>query len=300
MDIVTFVEVTVRGLAVGSIYTLIAIGFVIIFRATEVLSFAQPGLVIFGSYFTLYFRTVIGMNWFIALGLAAICAAALAALLERIALRPMVGQPVFSAVMVTIGLDIILRVNVNALIGNNPRPMGDPWGFARVEIGPFAFFQWSLAAIAGTFFIVGALMVFLKRSRYGLGMQATAFDQETALAQGIPVGRMFNLSWLIAGLLAAVAGAFIGTGGTAITPATWVIALKALPAIVIGGLDSIGGALVGGLIVGLVEMYVAAYQPTYAPFLGRNFSIVAPYVVMLFVLMVKPYGLFGTPEVERV
>jgi branched-chain amino acid transport system permease protein len=298
--VIRFIEITMQGLALGSIYTLIAIGFVIIFRATEVLSFAQPGLMIFGAYFTLYFRTVLEWNFWLALAVGVVLAAVLAGLLERIAMRPMVGEPVFAAVMVTIGLDIILRVNVNALIGPQPRRMGDPWGLERVAFGPFHFFQVNLVTIGVTIAVVAALILFLKRSRYGLGMQATAFDQETSLAQGIPVGRMFGLSWVIAGGLAAVAGSFVGAGGSTINQSTFIIALKALPVIIIGGLDSIGGALIGGAIVGLVEVYTAAYQPGLAPWLGRNFSLVAPYVVMLLVLMVKPYGLFGTPEVERV
>lgn len=297
---VRFVEITMRGLELGSIYTLIAIGWVIIFRATEVLSFAQPGLMIAGTYLTLYFRTVMGLNFWLAVGLAVVLTAFISGLCERIALRPMVGQPVFAAVMVTIGLDVILRVHVNAAIGPQPRGMGDPWGLQRVAVGPFTFFQVSLVTVGVTIAVVLAVALFLKKSRYGLGMRATAFDQETSLAQGIPVGKMFNLSWVIAGALAAVAGAFVGSGGTSITQSTWVIALKALPVIIIGGLDSIGGALIGGAIIGLVEMYTAAYQPGYAPFLGRNFSIVAPYAVMLLVLMVRPYGLFGTPEIERV
>ncbi len=295
-----FIAVSIRGLALGGVYTLIAIGFVIIYRATEVLSFAQPGLMIFGAYFTLYFRGVLGWNFFLALAVAVLMTAALAGVLERLAMRPMVGEPVFAAVMVTIGLDVILRVNVNNLIGPQPRTMGDPWGLDRTEIGFVRFFDSDIATLVIMVLTVGAVVAFLKFSRFGLGMRATAFDQETSLAQGIPVGRMFNLSWIVAGALAAIAGAFIGAGGTGISQNTWVIALKALPVIIIGGLDSIGGALVGGAIVGLVEAWTAAYQPTYAPWLGRNFSLVSPYVVMLLVLLVKPYGLFGTPEVERV
>lgn len=297
---IDFVEITVRGLALGSVYALIAVGFVVIFKATGVLSFAQPGLMIFGAYFTLYLRTVVGLQFVVAVALAVVLTAILGGLLERVALRPMVGEAVFAAVMVTIGLDTILRVHVNALLGPQPRSMGDPWGLDRVDLGPFTFFQAHLATIAVTVVVVLAVVAFLTRTRYGLGMRATAFDQETAMAQGIPVGRMFNLSWVIAGALAAIAGAFVGAGGRGVSQATWVIALKALPVIIIGGLDSIGGALLAGVIVGLVESYTAVYQPGYAPFLGRNFSLVAPYVVMLLVLMVRPYGIFGTPEIERV
>ncbi|HUG85394.1 MAG TPA: branched-chain amino acid ABC transporter permease, partial [Euzebya sp.] len=153
-----------------------------------------------------------------------------------------------------------------------------------------------------------ALFVFFKYSRFGLGMRAAALDQETALAQGINVGRVFAVSWGLAGALAAVAGTFVD-GGSGISQGTWIIALKALPAIIIGGLDSVGGAVIGGLLVGVVEQLVGTYQNHQFSllgwefsfgWLGANFALVSPYALLLLVLMIKPYGLFGTPEVERV
>jgi branched-chain amino acid transport system permease protein len=130
-------------------------------------------------------------------------------------------------------------------------------------------------------------------------MRAVAYDQEVALAQGISVGSVFALSWAIAGGLAALAGVFVATGA-GVDQQLWVIALKALPAIILGGLDSLGGAVVGGLAVGVVESLVGTYQGDVAPWLGPNFAFVAPYVLMLVVLLVRPYGLFGSKEVERV
>jgi branched-chain amino acid transport system permease protein len=132
-----------------------------------------------------------------------------------------------------------------------------------------------------------------------LAMRAVAYDQEVALAQGISVGSVFALSWAIAGGLAALAGVFVATGA-GVDQQLWVIALKALPAIILGGLDSLGGAVVGGLAVGVVESLVGTYQGDVAPWLGPNFALVAPYVLMLVVLLVRPYGLFGSKEVERV
>ena len=131
-------------------------------------------------------------------------------------------------------------------------------------------------------------------------MRATAFSQETALAQGIPVGRMFAMSWAIAGGLAAIAGVLVGTGGAGFDQSTAFLALKALPVIILGGLDSIRGAIIGGIAIGLAEAYTKAYQADHAAFLGGNFDQVVPYLVMLLVLLVRPYGLFGTPEVQRV
>jgi branched-chain amino acid transport system permease protein len=147
--------------------------------------------------------------------------------------------------------------------------------------------------------VVAVLFAFFKYSRLGLAMRAASFDQETALAQGVSVGTVFALSWAMAGGLAAIAGTFVATGA-GVDDNLWIIGLKALPAIILGGLDSLGGAVVGGLVVGLVESLVATYQADLAPWLGQNFAVVSPYVVMLLVLLVRPYGLFGTREVERV
>lgn len=295
-----FLEATIAGLAQGSVYTLLGLGFVIIYKATEVVSFAQPALMIFGAWFAVYFGTIVGLPFWAALLLAVLIAAAAGAAIERTALRPMVGEPVFAAVMVTIGVDVVLRTITHDLIGLDIRSMPDPWGLSIVRVGDLNVFQADIAAIVFTLVTVALLLLFLNRTRYGLAMRATAQDQETSMAQGIPVGRMFGLSWALAGILAAVAGTFVGAGGDGISIQTWPIALKALPAIILGGLDSIQGAVVGGLVVGLAEVYTAAYQPQFAPWLGDNFSLVVPYVVMLIVLMVRPYGLWGTPEIERV
>jgi branched-chain amino acid transport system permease protein len=146
--------------------------------------------------------------------------------------------------------------------------------------------------------VTAVLFAFFRFSRWGLAMRAASLDQETAMVQGVSVGGVMAMSWAMAGALAAIAGAFVGTGG--VDQSTWIIALKALPAIIIGGLDSIEGAVVGGLLVGVVESFVAAYQGEYAPWLGQNFALVSPYVLLLIVLLVKPYGFFGTREVERV
>ncbi len=295
-----FLQVTVSGIALGALYTLLGLGFVIIYRATEVVSFAQPALMVFGAYFSVYFATVLGWNFWLALLLAVLVAGAMGGAVERIALRPMVGEAAFSAVMVTIGVDVILRIITNDLLGVGIRQVGDPWGLQTLDIGTVRIFEKDVAAIVITAVVVGALTLFLRGSRYGLGMRATALDQETSMAQGIPVGRMFNLSWVLAGALAAIAGTFVGAGGAGVTQTTWVFALKALPVIILGGLDSIAGAVLGGLIIGLAESYTAAYQPQYASWLGSNFSLVVPYLVMFIVLLVRPYGLFGTPEIERV
>ncbi|MDF2705967.1 branched-chain amino acid ABC transporter permease [Nonomuraea muscovyensis] len=290
-------ETVIRGLGNGSVYALLALGFVIIYKATRVISFAQPALMLAGAVAVSYLAEVTG--FYTAVLLAGLLIAGVALAVERVAIRPMVGRPVFVVAIITLGVDIVVRVVVNAFIGRDVRQVGDPWGFDQVALGPLVVQQRWLAMLAVTAVLVALLFAFFRYTRYGLAMRAAAFDQETALAQGVSVGMVFALSWGLAGFLAAVAGTFVGTG-QGIEQGTWVIALKALPAIIVGGLDSLGGAVAGGLVVGVVESLFQSYQGEYAPWLGQNFAVVTPYVVMLVVLLVRPYGLFGTREVERV
>lgn len=286
-----------RGLGSGCAYALLALGFVVIYRATKVISFAQPALMVAGAVMVSYLVDRVG--FFVAVPLAVLAIALLGLVIERVALRPMVGKPVFIIAIITLGLDIVIRVVVNAFIGLRVRQVGDPWGLSTVDVAGVLIQQSSLAAVVTTVVIVTALFAFFRYSRLGLAMRAASIDQETAQAQGISVGAVFALSWAIAGGLAAVAGTFVATG-TGITQATWIIALKALPAIILGGLDSVGGAVVGGLVIGVTESLFGTYQNDYLPWLGTNFALVSAYVVMLVVLLVRPYGLFGTKEVERV
>ena len=295
-----FLSATVRGLAQGSLYTLLGLGFVIIYKGTRVVNFAQPVLMIFGAYFASYFVVTVGLTFWLGVVVAVLVTAAIAAVTERVALRPMVGEQPFSAAMVTVGVLIALQVVANDLIGLDLRQLGDPWGLSQFRPGGVAIFHRDLAALAITAVVVAAMAAFFKLSRVGLALRAAAFDQEAALAQGVPVGRMFGISWAISGGLASLAGLLVGAGGAGIDQNTTFFALKALPAIILGGLDSIPGAVVGGLAIGLAETYTKVYQPEHFAWAGGNFDQVVPYLVMLLVLLVRPYGLFGTKEVERV
>lgn len=287
----------VRGLGFGSLYAMLAVSFVIIFKSSGVISFAQPALMLAGAVLVSYLAGPVG--FYLAVPLAALGIAALGLGIERTTIRPMIGRPVFVIAIITLGLDTAIRVVVNVFIGGSVRQVGDPWGLSTVDLLGLRVQQRYLAMMVVLVVVVAALFLFFRYSRWGLAMRAAALDQEVAMVQGVSVGAAMAMSWAMAGGLAAVAGAFVGTGG-GIDQATWIIALKALPAIIIGGLDSIEGAVVGGLAVGVVEAFVAVYQDDFAPWLGSNFSLVSPYVLLLLVLLVKPYGLFGTREVERV
>jgi branched-chain amino acid transport system permease protein len=291
------VEVAVRGLGTGSVYALLALGFVVIYRATRVISFAQPAFMVAGAAAVSYLSVEVG--YALAVPLAVLIGAGLGLAVERTTIRPMIGKPVFVIAIITLGVDVVVRVFVNALIGTDVRQLGDPWGLETVSLLGVAVQQRFVASFVVTGLVVAALFAFLRLTRYGLAMRAVALDQEASMAQGVSVGKVFALSWALAGGLAAIAGAFVGTG-SGIDQTTYIVAFSALPAIILGGIDSIGGAVVGGLGVGLVQSLVAGYQPDVAPWLGANFQVVTPYLLMLAVLLVRPYGLFGTPEVERV
>ena len=303
-----FLQASFEGLALGAVYSLVAIGFVLIYKATDVLSFSQPALAVVGAGAISALAVDRGINFWIAFITALIATGLLGSFLERIFLRPMVGEPVFSVAILTLGLDIILRTVLDNWIGVNPRYMGDPivsWGqTGSIIAGGVVFKFQEMGALLTAVLAVIFLGYFFKVSKYGIAMRATSFDQEASLAQGINVGRIFGLVWFIGGILAAFAGFFITGGFNLLTQASFISAFRALPAVVIGGLDSIPGAIVGSLIIGLTQGYVAYYQ---FPFesatgitLGSGFSLLAPYLIMFGILIVKPDGLFGTEEVERV
>lgn len=295
---VSFLQVLVVGLGLAAIYTLLALGFVIVYKSTGILNFAYPGMMALGAYGVVHLSVVWGWPFLLATALAIGATALLGMLIERSVVRPMITKPVFSIIIATLGLDIILRAFANRAIGVDVRNLGDPWGFSVVLLGDVTVQQRHVVMIVVTVAVVAALAVFFKRSRWGIAMRATALDREVAAMQGISLGAVFVISWALAGALAALAGMFVGTG-SGFDQQSAFVALKAIPAMILGGMDSIGGALVGALIIGLAEALTAAYQPVYLPALGSQFSLVVPYLVMIAVLIFRPYGLFGTSEVKR-
>lgn len=295
-----FLQATVEGLSLAAIYVLLALGFVIVYKATRVFSFAQPALMMVGAFLVSELATRRGLPFGAALAIAAVLTALLAGAVERLAVRPLLGKPIFAVAILTLGVDIALRVGVTSAMGPALRSMGDPWGFASWTVGGVVVQERSVAMVVTAAAVVALVFAFFLRTRFGLAMRATAIDQEAALAQGVRVGRIFAVAWMMAGAMAAVAGMFAGSGLGGFSNATSAVAFKALPAVVVGGLDSIRGAVLGAVIIGLAEAWTATWQPQVAPFLGTNFSQVVPFLVMVAVLLVKPYGVYGTVEVERV
>lgn len=295
-----FLQLCFQGLAVGAQYALVALGFVVIYRATRVINFAQGGLVMLGAYLTYNFHQTWGLPFFVAVALAVVVSAALGVLVEALILRRMVGQPTFAVLMITIGLLFVIEQVVTTIWGFEALNLGDPWKVRATQVGEVVLAVRDIWTIVLAAAVLAAFFAFFRYSAMGVAMRATALDQEAALAQGISARRVFALSWAIAGGVAALAGVTAAAGAAALNPQVEFIALRAFPAMILGGLDSPAGAVAGGAIIGLTQVLTGGYQPQYASWLGNGFSNVMPYLVMVVILLVRPYGLFGTREVRRV
>lgn len=295
-----WVETLFSGLAVGAKYALVALGFVIVFKATRVLNFAQASFVLIGGFLAWQLTVEWGLNFYLALVLSMVGGALLGMLVERLVLRRLVGEPPFALIMVTIGVLYILDNVASALWGPEDRDLMDPWGARTVDIGDINLAVADLWTIAVTAAVLAAFFAFFRYSSLGLAMRATADDQEAAQAVGISARSVYRTSWALAGGLGALAGAMLASGIGSVGPGLGVVALVAFPAMILGGLESPLGAVVGGLVIGLAQQLTALLQPEYATFLGSGFERVAPYVIMVLILLVRPYGLFGEREVRRV
>lgn len=308
-----FLQMLVSGLARGTIYALLAMGFVIIFKATQVVNFAHGALVAIGAFLVAIVAVDLDipgqwmpgapewLTWSLAAMIGVVLGGLVGLLLERLFIRPMIGEPLFQIAILTVGLDIVLRTVVDDIAGLDGRPLADPWGISTATFGNVFIPHTQLVQFGVTAFAVAALAVFF-RTRTGVAMRATAFDQETAQAQGIKVGRIFGLSWFLGALLAGVAGIFasIFPRAAGASSATAFVAFRAFPAIILGGLDSVVGAVVGGLIIGIAESSASVYLVEFDNILGTGFSAIIGYVIMMLVLLIRPSGLFGTEEIRRV
>lgn len=272
-------------------------GFVLIFKASRVVNFAQGEFLMVGAYVCLSFLVWLALPYPAAVLGTLVFAVLLALLVERVILRPMIGEPILSVVMVTLGLASVLRAVVQSFYGTDIRPFpefftGEPFRVGGVAVTP---------AYAGSFVAVlvlmGLLSIFFKYSKAGVAMRATAFNQQVALSMGISVKRMFALAWAIAAMVSVIGGIFLGNMRGGIDGSLAFIGLKVIPVVILGGLDSLAGAFVGGLLVGVLENLAGGYLDQYV---GGGAKEVAPFVLLILILMVRPYGLFGTEEIERV
>ena len=290
-----FIQLTISGIADGAILALVALGFVLIFKSSDVINFAQGELLMIGAYLTYAMVGQLGLAWPIGVGLAVALAAVAGVLIEYLVLRPLIGDPVISVIMVTIGLSSLLRAIIGAIWGVSPLPAPDFIPDAPVRFLGASVSADRLWAIGISILLFAALTTFFRRSSEGIAMRAVADDQQAALSMGISVKHTWAVSWAIATVTAAVGGILLASifGGVGAPIGT--VGLLVFPVVILGGLDSIPGAIVGGLIIGLLKQYAGGYTPA-----ELGLGDVIPFVVLVLILLLRPYGLFGQKMIERV
>lgn len=288
------VVLIVNGLLVGMMYALIALGFVLVYKATEAFNFAQGEFVMFGGFIAA--AAIGGLPWWVAALLAVAGMVAFCFGLERIVLRPLLGRPIIPVIMATIGVASLLRGVATLAFGAGTRAITLPIPDSPFFLGPVMLPPIDLiGAIVSLVFFAGFTWFFL-RTRIGLAMRAVADDQQVAAAMGIDVRRYAALAWAMTGVVSALGGVIWGAQ-LGMDNQLALVGLKVFPVVILGGFDSIAGAVVGGLIVGVVESLSAAYLD---PLVGGGTKDFMPYVLMIAALMVRPYGIFGKARVQRV
>ena len=293
-----FLQLVISGLVIGSIYSAVALGFVIIYKATRVVNFAQGELLMVGAYVCFAFLVQMRVPFWAALLLTILFGMVLAMFVERLILRPMIGEPIISIIMVTIGLSLVLRSLVAAVWGTEIlvyEPKLFPQEMVEIAGLPISLeFVWCFIL---SLVLLAVFSVFFKYSKAGVAMRATAFNQQVAQSMGISVKHIFALSWVISAVVSGIGGVLIGNIN-GINSSLYHFGLKVFPATILGGLDSILGAAIGGMIIGILENLSDGFCKAYLNLSGVK--EVAPYVFLVIILMIKPYGLFGTKEIERV
>jgi branched-chain amino acid transport system permease protein len=284
-------EISLAGLGSGGLYALTGLCFVLIYKATRVVNLAIGEMLMIGAYVFFAFAAGMALPTWLAIVGAVVAGALLGAVVERTMIRPMLGESPISVFMVTVGLASILVGLVELIWTADPRRLPEfmpntPIMIGEAFIAPKVFYGFVVAAL-----LIAAVLLVFRFWRGGVARRATASDQAAAYSMGIDVPKVFSLSWMFAGALAAVAGIVVGAIG-GISSTMGVFGLSVLVVVIFGGLDSVLGALVGGLFIGLVEAWAGAY-------LGGEFKLLATFVLLVLILMVRPYGLFGTHEIER-
>lgn len=295
-----FIELTISGVMLGFIYGVIAMGFVIVFKATNVVNFAHASLVMLGAYLVAKWNGTFGFFGAIAVSAAVVGIAA--ALLDVVFVRPLRkrGRSEDVLAIMTIALNVLLATELSRAVGTNLLPSGAPWGIKTWDIAGAHIPQARVIAGIVALGLMAVFFVAFMRTNWGVAMRASASDPEAAALMGIKLGRVAAAAWMVAGALAAIAGAFfVSFPAGGVSNDTWLVALSVVPIAVLGGLDSIGGAVVAGLIVGIAQNLTAGYADKLA-FLGQGLSDVVPYAILIVVLLWRPRGLFGTREISRV
>lgn len=280
------------GLVAGATYGLVGMGFAVIYKATGVVNFAQGELLMLTAYIAFSLTQSLSLTFFPLLLVTIPVAMALGVLLERVFIRPMLGEPAFSIVMVTVGLAVILRGLTIMVWGPDPHEF--PLGLSSkvVLIGPVPFYQVQLYALASLAAVTAGAWGFFRFTRLGIAMRAVAANEGAALLMGIRVDRIHMIAWSLSAGIAALAGVLFAAMFK-LGPTLWFEGLRSFPAVILGGLDSVLGAALGGIVIGVIETMAQGY-------LGQGLREIAGFVVIVLMLMVRPFGLFGDRQIERV
>ncbi len=291
-----FVLLMSNGVLIGLMYSLIALGFVLVYKATDAINFAQGEFVMIAGFVTAVALDAYGAPLWLAIAIALVAMVAFGFGLERAVLRPLIGRPIVAVIMATIGLAAVLRGFGPLVWGAGTKSLPLPIQDAPLVVGPLFIPPIQLLGAVVSLVFLAAFTWFFLKSRKGIAMRAVADSQQVAMAMGINVERYFALAWAMTGMASALGGIVWGNL-LGVDVQLSLVGFKVFPVVILGGLDSIPGAVIGGLIVGIVENVAAGYID---PYVGGGTKDFAPYVLMIAALMIRPYGMFGKPIIERV
>lgn len=286
------IQLIVSGLAIGAIYGLVAMGFAVIYKATGIVNFAQGEMGMLTAYTTWSLAVTLGTGGVVTVFIAIAIGALLGLICERLVMRPMLGEPVLSVVLVTIGLAVVLRSIVTIIWGASPHKFEIAGADTVVDLAGVGLRVSQIGVLAALVLALAGFWFFLRHSRFGVAMRAVAADEKTARLMGVSTARVQAVAWASASALAGLAGALFAVI-YGLTPTVFELGLKAFPATVLGGFDSVLGSGFSGLIIGVVENLVGGYLPS-------TLKEIAGFVLILVVLMIRPFGLFGEKRIERV
>lgn len=291
-----FIQMIITGVVVGSIYGLVALGFVLIYRASDVLNLANGEFVMIGSYIAVSFTMILNLPYWLAIIITILLSGLLGIFVEKVVLGPLRTAPVISVIMATIGLSSLLGGAVHMIWGHQNRSLPQVFHTEPIRIGEIIIqpvYLWSFIIVM---ILLVIFSIFFKYSKLGIAMRASADDQQAAMSMGMSVKTIYAVTWIIAAVVAAIGGVLLGHIN-GVNPQMAVIGLTVLPVVILGGLDSVIGAIVGGFLIGILQNLAGGYLD---PLVGGGLKEVVPFIIILLILMVKPYGLFGKRSIERV
>ncbi|MBA6340898.1 branched-chain amino acid ABC transporter permease [Colwellia sp. MB02u-10] len=297
MNFELLTQLVINGLIVGLLYGVVGMCFVLVYKSTQIVNFAQGEFLLIGAWVCWATLVYLELPFIVGFLLTMVFMAGFGILLQMIVLRPMIGEPIISVIMVTIGLSIFFQALMKWIFGVSAQSYPKVFETESIQIMGLNVEVAYLMSTVIALIIMVAFYLFFKHSKYGLAMRATAFDQQIAQSLGISVKQVFAMSWGIAATVSATAGVVIAMV-SGVSSSLSVMGIKVFPAVILGGLDSIIGAIVGGLIIGVLENVAEFFDSQYLH-IGNMYDI-APFYVLLIILWFKPYGLFGTKDIERI